>query len=211
MVVARNKEQTKRRLIAAVGEILRNDGYTKLGVNSVARKAGVNKKLIYRYFGTYDDLVETYVIETDYWMRFSENMRALTIPKDKNGTKNLIGYILKNQFLYFHSDKEMQQLILWELSSDSMLMRSIHRTREAMGQQFLQLTDKFLAKNALNFRAIAALLVGGIYYTILHTRHNGGMFSDIDLSTDAGKNDMLAAIDQILDLVFNSGPIQSIT
>lgn len=205
MVTAtKNKEQTKRKLIEAVAVIFRTEGYRGLGVNKVAKLAGVHKKLIYRYFGGFEQLVEAYVVETDYWMQFADNMKQLSVPKDLAETKRLIGYVLKNQFLYFQSNKEMQQLILWELSTDSNLMRSIHRTREAMGQQLLELTDPYFAKSQINFRAVAALLVGGIYYTILHTHHNGGMFSDVNLATETGKNDILKAIDQILNLLFEN-------
>ncbi|MBD1362938.1 TetR/AcrR family transcriptional regulator [Mucilaginibacter sp. ZT4R22] len=199
----KNKAQTMRKLINGVAEVFRTDGYAGLGVNKVAKIAGVNKKLIYRYFRSFNNLVEAYVVETDYWMQFAENMRQLTVPKDLEDTKRLISNVLKNQFLYFHRDKEMQELILWELSSDSELMRSIHRTREAMGQQFLELTDPYLNNADINFRAVAALIVGGIYYTILHTRYNGGMFSDLDLSTDSGREDILNAIDQVIDMVFD--------
>lgn len=45
-----NKENTKRKLIYAVGEIFKTEGPSGLGVNKVARIAGVNKKLFYRYF-----------------------------------------------------------------------------------------------------------------------------------------------------------------
>ena len=212
MVTAtKNKEQTKRKLIEAVAVIFRTEGYRGLGVNKVAKLAGVHKKLIYRYFGGFEQLVEAYVVETDYWMQFADHMRQLTLPKDINETKNLIGHLLKNQFLYFQADEQMQQLILWELSTNSNLMRSIHRTREAMGQQFLELTDPYFSKSQVNFRAIAALLVGGIYYTILHTRHNGGMFSDVDLSKPAGRQDILNAIDVILEMTFrlsNGSPVE---
>ncbi|SDH48073.1 TetR/AcrR family transcriptional regulator [Mucilaginibacter gossypii] len=201
----KNKDETKRKLIMAVSHIFQTEGYRGLGVNKVAKLAGVSKKLIYRYFGGFERLVEAYVMETDYWMQFSGELRQLTVPKDLEGTKRLISHILKNQFLYFQSDKAMQELILWELSSNSDLMRSIHRTREMMGQQVLEMADPYLNNPSVNFRAIAALLVGGIYYTILHTRHNGGLFTDIDLSTDSGREDILKAIDQVIDMAFNPG------
>lgn len=201
----KNKEETKRKLITAIGHVFQTEGYAGLGVNKVAKLAGVSKKLIYRYFGSFERLIEAYVMETDYWMQFSGELRQLSTPKDMEGTKRLIGYILKNQFLYFQSDKAMQELILWELSSNSDLMRSIHRTREMMGQQVLEMADPYLNNSSINFRAIAALLVGGIYYTILHTRHNGGLFTDIDLSTDSGRDDILKAIDQVIDMAFNTG------
>jgi len=140
----KNKEETKRKLIAAVAHIFRNEGYGGLGMNKVAKLAEVSKKLIYRYFGNFEGLVEAYVVETDYWMLFSGQLRQLSVPKDIDGAKRLISYVLKNQFLYFHEDKGMQELILWELSSNSDLMRSIHRTREMMGQQILEMADPYL-------------------------------------------------------------------
>jgi AcrR family transcriptional regulator len=200
----KNKALTMRQLIDAVATIFRIEGYTGLGVNKVAKMAGVNKKLIYRYFGSFNGLVEAYVVETDYWMRFADHMRELKIPDNAPGMQRLLSQVLKNQFLYFQQDKEMQQLILWELSVKSDLMKSIHNTREFMGKQFLEMSDPYLEKKAVNFRAIAALLVGGIYYMILHTRHNGGMFSDVNLATDRGKADILNAIDQIVDMAFSA-------
>ncbi|GAB3921743.1 TetR/AcrR family transcriptional regulator [Mucilaginibacter myungsuensis] len=198
----RDKEQTKRKLINAVAQVFKNEGYAGLGVNKIARLAGTDKKLIYRYFGTFEGLVEAYVVETDYWMRFADQLNELRVPEGMEEMKRLLGYILKNQFLYFYEDKEMQQLIFWELAAKSDLMRSIHQTREVKGQQLLEMTDHYLEKGKVNFRAIAALLVGGIYYMILHTRNNGSMFSDIDLSKPDGRQDILNAIDAILDMTF---------
>ncbi|MDT3402330.1 TetR/AcrR family transcriptional regulator [Mucilaginibacter terrae] len=199
----RNKEQTKRKLIDTVRLIFQKEGYAGLGLNKIARIAGVDKKLIYRYFGNLDGLIEAYVMDTDYWMRFADGVRELSVPAEVQDLKKLLGAILKNQFLYFYEDQEMQQLILWELSAKSDLMRSIHHTREEMGKSLLELTDPHFKNKAVNFRAIAALLVGGIYYTILHTRHNGGMFSDVDLSTPEGRQEIIKAIDQVLDLTFS--------
>jgi AcrR family transcriptional regulator len=42
----KDKKETKRKLINAVAFIFRNKGYAGLGLNKVARLAGVNKKLI---------------------------------------------------------------------------------------------------------------------------------------------------------------------
>lgn len=201
----KDKEQTKRRLINAVAEIFKSEGYTGLGVNKVARIAGVNKKLIYRYFGSFDGLKEAYVVETDYWLLFSQKMREAEVPEDKDSTRRLISELLQNQFTYVHGDQGMQELILWELSSNSDLMRSIHRIRESMGSELLQMTDTYLTNEKVNFRAIAALLVGGIYYMILHSRHSGGMFSGIDLRSVAGRQEIRKAIDLVIEMAFDKG------
>jgi len=202
--ITRNKELTKRKLIDAVGEIFRKEGHTGLGVNKVARLAGVSKKMIYKHFnGSFNNLIEEYILETDYWMIFGDRVQEL-IDNQSSSSQKLITDILQNQFRYFYLDKQMQKLILWEVSTDSELMRSIHRTREATGQKLLELTDQHFAGTGINFRAVAALLVAGIYYTILHTRFNGGVFSDIDLSTEEGREEMLRAIEMIVGWAYRA-------
>jgi AcrR family transcriptional regulator len=49
--MARNKEETKARILAAVGKLLAESGFRQLGINAIAREAEVDKVLIYRYFG----------------------------------------------------------------------------------------------------------------------------------------------------------------
>jgi hypothetical protein len=157
--------------------------------------------LIYRYFkNDFNNLLEEYILETDYWMIFADKVQDLI--DQQSGTQKLITDILQNQFRFFYQDKQMQKLILWEVGTDSPLMRSIHNARERTGQKLIELTDPQFEGTDVNFRAIAALLVGGIYYTILHTRYNGGIFSDIDLSTEAGREEMLRAIKMIINWAF---------
>lgn len=46
----RDRDVTEQRMLKAVGEMIRRDGFEKLGVNAVAAHCGVSKILIYRYF-----------------------------------------------------------------------------------------------------------------------------------------------------------------
>ncbi len=126
----------------------------------------------------------------------------MLLDKQFSESQQLIIEILQNQFKFFASQKEMQRLILWELSINSPLMRSIHNTRESLGQEFLEMTDSHFADGKVNFRAVAALLVGGIYYTILHTVYNGGTFAGIDLNTQNGKEEILTAISHIVNWAY---------
>lgn len=199
---AKNKELTKRKLIQAVGEVLKEEGYTGLGVNRIARQAGVSKKLIYRYFGTLDYLIESYIAENDYWLKFSIKLQDAidgNVPED---LRHFIATVLDDQFDYFLSEREMQRLILWEISASSPLMRSIHNVRESTGQVLLEMTDGHFRSLAVNFRAVAALLVGGIYYTVLHIQSNGGKFCDLDLSDAQGQAEIRKAIRQIVGWAF---------
>ncbi len=53
----RDKEATKQRLIDAVGKILAERGFQNIGVNAIAKEAGVDKVLIYRYFDSLEGLL----------------------------------------------------------------------------------------------------------------------------------------------------------
>ncbi|XOV74734.1 MAG: TetR/AcrR family transcriptional regulator [Phycisphaerales bacterium] len=54
-------------MIRAVGTLLARDGFQGMGVNALAREAGVDKVLIYRYFGSLDTLIDRYCQEVDFW------------------------------------------------------------------------------------------------------------------------------------------------
>lgn len=204
----KNKELTKRKLINAVGEILETEGFNHLGVNNIARKAQVSKKLIYRYFGSVDYLIEAYVVEKDFWMTFSDQMNKMIAEFENKPSKPLVTDILQNHFKFFNDCPEMQSLILWELADESKLMRSIHNAREVMGQKIFAVTDKHFDYTKVNFRAVAALLVGGIYYAILHKRFNGGMICDVDLSSEKGRDEILATIKDIVGWAYRAAEIE---
>src|SRR5512137_2267848 len=56
----RDREATERRILDAAGRLLARDGFSGLGINAVAREAGVDKVLIYRYFGGIEALLDTW-------------------------------------------------------------------------------------------------------------------------------------------------------
>jgi AcrR family transcriptional regulator len=59
----KDKEQTKRKLIYAVGVIVKAKGFSAVSISKVAREAGVDRKLVYRYFGNMNNLTEAYISE----------------------------------------------------------------------------------------------------------------------------------------------------
>jgi AcrR family transcriptional regulator len=64
--------RTEERLVETVGALLAEGGITALGVNAVAERAGVEKVLIYRYFGGLDGLMEAYAARSDFWPTLAE-------------------------------------------------------------------------------------------------------------------------------------------
>jgi hypothetical protein len=76
-----------------------------------------------------DYLIEAYVVENDYWMIFADQMKQMLETNQYTGSEQVITAILQNQFKFFGSHKDMQRLILRELSVNNPLMKSIHNAR----------------------------------------------------------------------------------
>ena len=112
-------------------------------------------------------------------MHFADHLKKVISEKNISDSQALVTSILQERFRFFWERKEMQRLILIELSEKNTLMHSIHNARESLGQNLFDLTDAHFKNKAVDFRAVAALLVGGIYYMILHTCNNGHKFADI--------------------------------
>jgi AcrR family transcriptional regulator len=69
---ARDRAATEARILAAVGEVLARDGCAGIGVNAVAKQAGVDKVLIYRYFGGLPELLRAFAASGGFWPTLAE-------------------------------------------------------------------------------------------------------------------------------------------
>lgn len=199
----KNRALTERRLIDAVGNIIRTKGYKALGVNAIAKEADVNKKLIYRYFGTVDELIERYILENDYWMNVSRSMEnGMDLPSDPGKMKEFIISLLEGQFDYFMKNEPMQSIILWEITDHADILNSIGNVREATGHELFERMEGYFEETGISLRAVSAILVSGIYYMILHSRTNESTICEIDPASVHGQQEILKAIRQIIEWSF---------
>lgn len=193
-----DKERSKQKLLDAVGTIIRTKGYTGLGATNIAKCAGLSKRLIYFYFGSVDCLVETYVRAKDYWVTAAGNAGELMNENKDGDTMKLLESLLINQLEYFSKEEEMQKIILWQISQRSEIMFEIAEDRERLGAAFFKLADPDFDKTDVDLRAIAGLLVGGIYYMVLHAKSNESLFCQIDVNSQEGIDRIKKAISEIL-------------
>jgi len=193
----RDRDESMKRFVEAVGEILKEKGYAGLGVNKIALQAGMNKKLIYRYFGSLNQLLKVYISGKDYWQPL---LRELNEASDGRGQDilPLFTQLFQELFRFFRSEQEMQQFILWQMSEPNPLMRGISEEREREGARLLALTDGHFRDSGVNIRAVMALLLGGIYYVLLHAEHNKSTVAGVDMNLEKDREEMLRTIGQVL-------------
>lgn len=201
----RNKERSKKKFLDAVGKILRTKGYTALKVNSIAATAGVDKKMIYSYFGGIDGLIDEYIRSQDYWSKVTIEEIEKIKPKLDDGGKSFMEEMLLSQFDYVYSSKEVQKLILWRLSEPRKSLKKLTETQEQNGEYiFKLLMDSHFKNNAEHVRSIMAIMFSGLYYLNMYAAMNGSIFCGIDVDSPKGRDKIRKAISFMLHHTYKS-------
>lgn len=201
--MTRDRETTKQHLIDAVGELLTEQGFQGIGINAIAKKAGVDKVLIYRYFGNLGGLLQAFARQKDY---FSNLPQFLGKPRTINTKADAIEtgkQIFLGQLRQILQSPELQAVLLWELNQKNAVTDSIATIREEQGLAMLDAMHAVIDRERIDLAAIANVLLGGIYYLVLRSR-TVDTFSGIDLHSEEGWQRIEHAICQMLDLLANA-------
>jgi len=200
----RNKERTKVNLITAMGRILKEDGFSGLSISRVADVAKVDRRLIYDYFGSLEGLVKEYLNSNDYWKISPEEVGDIVQASEEDAGKTLAYTVLENQFDSLIQNEEMRRIITWGLSEKLPILKELDLKREDIGNRVLsEVFDGHFEDSDKNFRAIYAILMGGVYYLTLHAKMQDNPFCGIDLQELSGQEEIKKALKQLIDLVYS--------
>jgi len=198
----RDKERTKVKMIQAVGKVLLKKGYTGLNASSIAKEAGIDKSLVWTYFGSLDNLVEEYIAQRDFWKyKAADSINNMLTFKDGIKEEYMSG-LLQFQFQSLLDDEILQRIMLWGISEKKDFLRHISDERELIGEEVFKIVDPQFKDSNIDIRGILAILVAGIYYLVLHGKTNGSLFCGIDLNTADGEDRIKESISQIISMAF---------
>lgn len=203
-----DRERSTRKLIQSVGAVIKTKGYTGLTATNISKAACLDRRLISLYFGSVDNLIETYVRSKDYWVAASGNAADLAENNRAEHTRQILETLLLNQLDYFYNNEEMQKIVLWQISQRTEIMYQVCEEREKLSKAFFALSDKELEGKNIDLRAVAGLLVAGIYYMVLHAKTTDSLFCEIDINKPEGMQRIKDAISLILKYAYNNPPMK---
>ena len=208
--IRRSKGYINSEIMKAVSAVIGEQGFANLGINSVAIEAKVEKPFIYRNFGTFDKVLEQYILKNDYWMKFIME-RALDGKVNDAGNidvPSLYPSILTELYKTMDESRDFRNLILWEVYEDSSFIRKIANRRETETKEEIALLTNYFSQTKVDIAAITALLISGVYYTVLHK--DISTFCGIDFKTKEGKKRMNESLKYISTLIFEQASTQRI-
>lgn len=197
--MVRNKEETKSRILQAVGKLLAESGFNSLGINAIAKEAGVDKVLIYRYFKDLPTLLQTFGQEGNY-------LSGIVIPPELENAESLADGLV-NWVMYFQKELEerpiTQEIIRWELVEVNELTNELRDIRRDVATKRLKfLSDKFGLPAGQDTVAILTILGSAVIYLQLRSKISP-TFSDLDFSTEEGWSRIDATISTIIHAVMD--------
>ncbi|WP_447641979.1 MULTISPECIES: TetR/AcrR family transcriptional regulator [Chitinophagaceae] len=198
----RDKERSNQKLIRAVGKILGREGHKELKINKISTVSGVSKKVIYDNFGTVDGLLKAYFDQVDFWKIKEKDMKVPGMDAIPEITKDFMFNLIRSNFEYFDKSKEMQKLVLWGISEKNKMVNALMDEREALGAKVFAKSDEQFEGSIVDYRAIVAILLSSIYYTVLHSKANSSPMNGIDVSTKEGKERILKSVNQLLEWTY---------
>ena len=196
----RNRSETEKKLVSAVGAILARDGFRALGVNSIAREAGVDKVLIYRYFGGLHELASAYARSEEFWPSVDELLAgAGELPSPCPPAKRLSLYF-KSFTRAIRARPQSVEILAWEMVERNELTDIIDARRERTALELLQDVGDDVP-DTLDLSVAVALLAGALNYLLVASMRRGS-HGGVDLRSDEGWDRILDTLDTILIRLF---------
>lgn len=191
----RDRSRTEEAIIAGAREVLIEKGFGGWGVNAIARAAGCDKQLIYRYFGGLDGLAEA--LGTDVALETERALAEVPTPHVASYGE-LIAALIDAQIHVLRHHPVMQRIVAWELSEANSLTRAFAdaRSRALMGW-FARIRGDLVAPAGVDAPAINAVLIAAVQQMVI-SGAVVGTFAGMPLQSPADWDRLRATIRQLV-------------
>lgn len=196
----RSVEDIEQSILNAATQLIQENGFSNLTVIGIIQKAQIEPVQFYRRYKDINNFIDEYVKKYDYW--FNDVVKS---QKQSNNDKDFYKNILTGLFHSLLKNKEMQELLKWELAN---INETSKRTAQLRELHTLPLCNKYatlFSKSNTDIVAISAIIVGGIYYLILH--NDLSTFSGIDLNKESDVERIVKSINDISNTLFTPSSV----
>lgn len=184
-------------IMDAAKQVIEEFGFENTTVSAIVQRAGIEPNVFYKRFENLGSLFEQVTQRYDYWISDVMDIRA---EHDDYGT--FYHEIMTELARSLYRNKSMQKLLLWELSDSNPTTRRTAGLRESHSTLLMERLEFLFKDSDIDIDVFTALMIGGIYYMILHK--NTSTFCGVDFSTRAGKERLLTTIRNASRKIFDN-------
>ena len=178
----RNRHATHDRLIAAVGIVLARGGFSAIGVNAIADEAGVDKVLIYRYFGGLPELLAAFARSRTFWPPAEELIEKDIEAFRSRSLSKRASMVLENYVKAIQVRPLTVEILAWECVEHNALTRALADARAVEARRVWELAGVHPQDHAL-LAGLTTLFAAAINYLAIRSRV-AKAFNTYDITSD---------------------------
>jgi AcrR family transcriptional regulator len=193
----RDSEDTRKRILDALARILLRDGLGQVGINALAREAGCDKVLIYRYFADLDGVYEAFAGSQEFWWTVDDLTGG--IDPQTMSSRDALKLLLRRHTEAIRSRPVTLAVLAEEAATRTPLVVALETVREeralALGGWVAQNLE---LPRGIDFAAVSLILSTAATYLAVRARKIRVM-SGVLIRTDADWARIYAAFDTLVD------------
>lgn len=196
----RNAPETQRRILQAAMTLLAESGRDGFGINAIARQAGCDKQLIYRYFQGLEGLADAVGIELAN--RLEQDLSSMTNPSEFSSYAGLMEHLLLALLEVLRRDRIMQQIIAWEMTGPCDLTRRMsHERGQKLGAWIVRVRGALPVPTHVDAPAINAILIASTQQLVLSSASTAS-FAGLPLHSEADWERVRAALSSMVKAIY---------
>ncbi len=165
----RNPAAVRDRVLAALSAMIVRDGLSSVGVNALAREAGCDKVLIYRYFGDLQGVYQEFAEGHDFWWTVDELVRDID-PAHTPRTCAL-QILMRRHAQAIRERPTTLAILASELTERSSLVLALEEVRERRSLELMTwIGQRFELPATVDLPAISMLLGVAVNYLAVRAR-----------------------------------------
>jgi AcrR family transcriptional regulator len=166
----RSRLQTEQKILKAVESLLLEQGYPAVGVNAIARRAGCDKVLIYRYFGGFDGLLLAFSETIQLWWQVDEVMSETAETFPNLPLQEYLQTLLMRHAASLQAMPLTLEIMAWEMSEQNNLTIALARTRAERGMALIKKIRTHYSQPSFDIGGILGVFGAAINYLVIRTR-----------------------------------------
>ncbi|MDR6102068.1 AcrR family transcriptional regulator [Agrobacterium larrymoorei] len=196
----KDRAATEKAIFAAAKSLLAEEGFQGFGINAVARRAGCDKQLIYRYFGGLEGLVSAIGEDLASWVQER-------IPQDTGGMFLLTyGDLMERLMLSYldalRADPLVCKIIAWEVSEQTPQVTQLADARsKALARWIDRMRGSLQPPKGVDPAVMNAMLFASIQHLVIAGTTNG-QFSGVSLKGDKDWDKIATAVKRVVRALY---------
>lgn len=196
----RDRRDTKARILDALARIILRDGLSGAGINALAREAGCDKVLIYRYFGDIDGVYSSFASSREFWWTVEELVSGLD--PEEVSQPDALKTFLRRHVEALRSRPVTLAVLAEEASNRTPLVIALEEVREQRALALGAWIASHLSFSGMrvDFPAISLILSTAATYLAVRARKIRIM-SGVPIKSDEDWARIFAAFDLLIERV----------